>query len=204
MLGRVFRGEALEQYETVRVRRDGSRVYVSLTISPVRDHAGTVVAASAIARDITERKRFEGQLQHLADHDDLTGLVNRRRFDEELKREIARARRYGTGGSVLAIDIDHFKYVNDSLGHSAGDALIAVVAELFRRRLRKTDVIARIGGDEFAVILPGVDEHEALHLASELLCGRPAGGPCRPAPDDAANYGQHRDRTVCARSRPHK
>jgi diguanylate cyclase (GGDEF)-like protein/PAS domain S-box-containing protein len=169
MLARVFRGEALEQYETVRLRSDGGRVYVSLTVSPVRARDHAVVAASSIARDITERKRFEGQLQHLADHDHLTGLFNRRRFDEELKREIARAHRYRTSGSVLAIDIDHFKYVNDSLGHPAGDALIAVVAETFRARLRETDVIARIGGDEFAVILPGVDEDGALLVAAELL-----------------------------------
>jgi diguanylate cyclase (GGDEF)-like protein/PAS domain S-box-containing protein len=168
-LARVFRGEALEQHETVRVRNDGSEVHVSLTISPIRDRSGAIVAVSAIGRDITERKRFEGQLQYLADHDHLTGLYNRRRFDEELSREILRAQRYGTGGTVLAIDIDHFKYVNDSLGHTAGDALIAVAAEVFRSRLRETDVIARVGGDEFAVILTGIDEDQARHVATGLL-----------------------------------
>jgi diguanylate cyclase (GGDEF)-like protein/PAS domain S-box-containing protein len=168
-LARVFRGEALEQHETVRVRKDRSEVHVSLTMSPIRDRSGAIVAVSAIGRDITERKRFEGQLQHLADHDHLTGLYNRRRLDEELRREIARAQRYGNGGTVLAIDIDNFKYVNDSLGHTAGDALIAVAAEVFRSRLRETDVIARVGGDEFAVILPGIDEQQAEHVAAGLL-----------------------------------
>ncbi len=123
MLARVFRGEALEQYETVRIRKDGSSVYASLTISPVRDRNGAVVAASAIARDITERKRFEGQLQHLADHDHLTGLFNRRRFDEELKREIARAQRYGTDCAVLAIDIDHFWVSRHGCGHGESPIL---------------------------------------------------------------------------------
>ena len=169
MLGRVFGGQALVQYETVRIRKDASRVNVSVTVSPVRDRHGTIVAALSIGRDITEKKRFEGQLQHLADHDHLTGLFNRRRFEEELRREIARAHRYDTDGSVLAIDIDHFKYVNDSLGHAAGDDLIATLANTLRTRLRETDVIARIGGDEFAVILPGVDERQASVVANELL-----------------------------------
>ena len=149
------------------VRKDGRELPVEITVGVLETDAGVLV--SAAVRDISERKRFESQLQHLADHDDLTGLVNRRRFDEELKREIARTRRYGSVGSVLAIDIDHFKYVNDSLGHSAGDALIAAVAETLQTRLRETDVIARIGGDEFAVILPGVDEHGARLVASDLL-----------------------------------
>jgi diguanylate cyclase (GGDEF)-like protein/PAS domain S-box-containing protein len=168
-LARVYDGEAFRQYETVRIRKDGTPVHVSLTVSPIKDGRGRVVAASAIGRDITERKRFEDQLRHLADHDYLTGLFNRRRFDEELQREIARAQRYGTGGTVLAIDIDHFKYVNDSLGHSAGDALIGIVAELFRKRLRETDMIARLGGDEFGVILPGVERDEAEVVAKGLL-----------------------------------
>ena len=77
--------------------------------------------------DITERKRFEGQLQYLADHDALTGMFNRRRFEQELERELARRGAYGTGGAVLAIDLDHFKYVNDTHGHSVGDELIARV-----------------------------------------------------------------------------
>ncbi len=196
ILARVFRGEALEQFETTRIRKDGSRVQVSLTVSPVQDRGGVIVAASAIARDITERKRFEGQLQYLADHDHLTGLFNRRRFEEELRRELARARRHGAGGTVLAIDIDHFKYVNDSLGHSAGDALITLAAEAFRTRLRTTDVIARLGGDEFAAILPEVDEGEARIVATGLLEAIRARGREALSRLPAGRHCEHWDRVV--------
>ena len=169
LLRRVKTGEPIEQHETIRVRKDGQRVYVSLTISPLRDRNGTVIGAATIARDISERKRFEGQLQYLADHDSLTGLFNRRRFEEELRRELSRANRYQSTGAVLAIDLDHFKYVNDSLGHSAGDELITQVGAIFRRRVRGTDVLARIGGDEFAVLLPGANHEQATLVARSLL-----------------------------------
>ena len=169
VLRRVFSGEVLEQYETERVRKDGERVHVSLTVSPIRDPDGTIVGAATIARDMSDRIRFEGQLRFLADHDSLTGLFNRRRFEEELGRELARARRYPAAGAVLAIDLDHFKYINDSLGHSAGDEVISATGEILRKRLRATDVLARLGGDEFAVILSGVDLPEAERVAASLL-----------------------------------
>jgi diguanylate cyclase (GGDEF)-like protein len=122
-----------------------------------------------LRREIAERERYERELQHLADHDPLTGLFNRRRFREELDRELARARRSGIPGAVLLIDLDHFKYVNDSLGHSIGDQLIAQAGGLLARRARAMDLLARIGGDEFALILPDVTEHEAELVAHALL-----------------------------------
>ena len=164
-----FRGEGVDQYETVRIRKDGSRVPVSLTLSPIRDASGAVVVAATIARDISERKRFEGQLAYLADHDSLTGLFNRRRFHEELARELARVHRDRTGGALLAIDLDHFKDVNDSLGHSMGDQLLTQAGDICRRRLRATDVIARLGGDEFAVMLRNVSGRDARVTAAGLL-----------------------------------
>ncbi len=169
ILERLITGGWVEQSETVRVRKDGSRVEVSLTVSPIRDARGAVIAASTIARDITERKRVEGQLQYLADHDSLTGLFNRRRFSEELRRELARARRRGSHGALHVIDLDHFKYVNDTLGHNAGDELIKQAGEIFHGRLRATDVIARAGGDEFTVLLPDLDAASAQSVASGLL-----------------------------------
>jgi diguanylate cyclase (GGDEF)-like protein/PAS domain S-box-containing protein len=120
-------------------------------------------------RDITERRRFESELQHLADHDALTGLFNRRRFEEELEREVALAHRYGEPGAALVLDLDNFKYVNDTLGHQSGDELILNVAGALRRRLRETDAMARLGGDEFAVILPRIDDAGAHQVARELL-----------------------------------
>jgi diguanylate cyclase (GGDEF)-like protein/PAS domain S-box-containing protein len=119
--------------------------------------------------DIGERKRFEGQLQHLADHDSLTGLFNRRRFDEELTRALAHAARYGEHGAMLMLDLDGFKYVNDTMGHSYGDELVGRIARLLRETLRATDLLARLGGDEFGIVLRHVDEREAVAVAQKLL-----------------------------------
>ena len=119
--------------------------------------------------DIGERKRFEGQLQHLADHDALTGLYNRRRFEAELSRVIAESARYERRGAVMLLDLDGFKFVNDTLGHSVGDELVTRLGAALRSAIRDTDVIGRLGGDEFAVILPDADETDALNVAEKLL-----------------------------------
>lgn len=176
--GRGSRYRAERRY----MHSEGHPVPVDLSVALVRDASGAPTHLLAQVHDITDRKRYEGQLQYLADHDALTGMFNRRRFEEELTRELGRARRYGTGGAVLAVDVDHFKYVNDSLGHSVGDELITRVGGIFRRRLRDTDIVARLGGDEFAVILPGADEDEAVLVAENLLsCLREEGK--LPSPD---------------------
>ena len=120
-------------------------------------------------RDVTDRRRFEERLQHLADHDPLTDLFNRRRFEDELEREIARATRYGRGGALLLMDLDDFKAVNDNFGHIWGDETLRRVAADRRERLRATDILARLGGDEFAVLLPECDELRGMKLAEELL-----------------------------------
>ena len=150
------------------MRKDGSRVIVSLSISPVRGRRGNIVAASVIARDITERHRYERRLRYLADHDQLTGLLNRRRFEEDLKRELARVGRYRSRGALLSIDLDNFKPINDYAGHAAGDAVLVEIAQALRQRLRTTDVIGRLGGDEFGVVLLGVRPDEARRTAEDL------------------------------------
>ncbi len=174
---RVFSGESLDHVETERVRRDGSRIFVSLTLSPVIDADGEIISAAVIARDTTERHLYEERLRHLADHDQLTGLLNRRRFDEELKRELARAGRYHTTGAVLSVDLDNFKAVNDTAGHPAGDAVLIAASSVMRDRLRASDVLARVGGDEFAILLTSVDEAQAHMAAEDVLKTLRA---CRP------------------------
>ena len=169
VLRRVFAGEPVDQLEVERVRKDGSTITVSLTISPVRDADDEIVSVAVIARDVTEQKRDEDRLRHLAEHDQLTGLVNRRRFDQELKRELAKAGRYHSHSAVLSVDIDNFKAINDSAGHAAGDAVLTEVADALSSRFRSTDVVARLGGDEFGVLVTAVGIEEARAAADDLL-----------------------------------
>ena len=169
ILETLLSGESIENFETEGVRADGTVIAVSLTVSPVTDANGRIVSTAIIARDTTERVRYEERLRHMADHDQLTGLFNRRRFDEQLKRELARAGRYASHSAVLSIDIDNFKGINDSAGHAAGDAVLVQVARVLANRFRSTDVVARLGGDEFAVLLSAVEVDEARAAAEDLL-----------------------------------
>jgi diguanylate cyclase (GGDEF)-like protein len=108
------------------------------------------------------------ELQRLAHHDVLTGLKNRRRFEEDLHTELARSRRERSTGALLLLDLDDFKTVNDSRGHPIGDRVIEEIADVLGRRTRETDVLARIGGDEFAIVLPHCDAEEARAVADTI------------------------------------
>lgn len=165
----VFAGESVHQLETTRLRRDGTDVAVSLSISPVRDDREQIVSAAIIARDVTERRRYEARLRALAEHDHLTGLLNRRRFEAELRRELSRSGRSGEGGAVVSVDLDGFKQVNDSAGHAAGDAVLRTVGNVLSAHSRQSDVVARLGGDEFALLLPGAGASQAQAAAAHLL-----------------------------------
>jgi diguanylate cyclase (GGDEF)-like protein/PAS domain S-box-containing protein len=151
------------------VHADGHPVWVSLRATIVRDDEGTPVHVLLQVQDVTERRRLEDQLRHLADHDALTGLLNRRGMDRALAQHVALGRRYGAQGALLVLDLDGFKAVNDSLGHAAGDELIITCATALRHRLRETDVLGRLGGDEFAVLLPAEGEAEALTVAAKIV-----------------------------------
>jgi diguanylate cyclase (GGDEF)-like protein/PAS domain S-box-containing protein len=155
-------------FEQRYVHRNGHVVCALATAASFLDEDARRVAITQVL-DISERKRFERQLQYAADHDALTGLFNRQRFNEELEREVIRSRSYGGRGAVLALDLDGFKSLNDLLGHATGDELVARLAGTLRRALRESDIIARTGGDEFAVLLPEADERGALAVGEKLL-----------------------------------
>jgi diguanylate cyclase (GGDEF)-like protein len=123
----------------------------------------------AVVRGALERaEKTEAELRYLADHDSLTGLLNRRRFRAELDQYVSFAARYGGRGAAMVIDIDGLKDVNDRLGHQAGDQLIREVAEILRERVRATDIVARLSGDEFAVLMPQADTEGAMQLGEDL------------------------------------
>jgi diguanylate cyclase (GGDEF)-like protein/PAS domain S-box-containing protein len=149
-------------------REDGSSFPVHYTASPIVER-GELQGGVVTFNDVTERKRFEAQLQYLADHDPVTGLYNRRRFEQELARHLTYDARYGTGGAVLALDLDNFKYVNDTLGHKAGDEVITRVARTIRERIRETDTFARLGGDEFVILLPEAGIEQAQSVARTII-----------------------------------
>ena len=148
-------------------RKDSGTFPVEISLGFLNSEDGLLIV-SAI-RDITERKQLEDRLVQLATHDAVTGLYNLRHFQEHLKGVLAQAQRYDTSGALLLLDLDGFKHVNDHFGHRTGDQLLTNVAVLLQGRLRQTDLAARMGGDEFAVILPRADEHEACVVAKEIV-----------------------------------
>lgn len=123
----------------------------------------------SVGMDITARKKAELRLAWLADHDPLTGLFNRRRFEKELEEAIASSKRYRHTGALLFFDLDQFKYVNDTSGHGAGDRLLVILSNSLPSVLREVDVIGRLGGDEFGVILSHANADEAIHVARKIL-----------------------------------
>jgi diguanylate cyclase (GGDEF)-like protein/PAS domain S-box-containing protein len=158
----------------------GEKMSALLSISLVRDRQDAPLHFIVQMQDISERKHLEEHLRHLADHDPLTGLRNRRLFEHDLKLQIGRCQRYDERAALLVIDLDGFKLVNDRHGHKVGDDALKAIARTLTRRLRATDLVARLGGDEFAVLLPHMDLEGARIVTEDLMrvieaCGVDAG-----------------------------
>ena len=155
--------------ESTIIGEHGIVIPVSQVVLAHRAESGDVEFLSTIARDISERKRFETTLVELANHDGLTSLFNRRRFVEELELELARARRVGATVGMLFLDLDRFKSVNDELRHGVGDNLLIRLAYTLRSTLGDTAVTSRFGGDEFAILLRDTSEAEVMSTAGRVL-----------------------------------
>jgi diguanylate cyclase (GGDEF)-like protein/PAS domain S-box-containing protein len=180
-------GEPLRELEEARragrseddrwhVRRDGSRFWATGVVTPIWNDDGSLRGFTKIMRDQTEQRLADEQTRFLANHDALTGLPNRVSFSNRLHQSLALAQRNDTPMAVLLLDLDHFKYVNDTFGHHIGDLLLKEVALRIQSSIRETDFVARLGGDEFVVIQTDVSQPEASRtLARKLILelGRP-------------------------------
>ncbi|WP_439364386.1 diguanylate cyclase [Bradyrhizobium sp. DASA03005] len=196
------RGEKEEARLTYRnSHRQNGEIWLESTMRVTRKDDGRVDGVVAISRDITEHKKLETRLETLAIEDSLTGLANRRRFDERLKEEWARAYRERSSLALLMIDVDHFKAYNDEYGHPAGDACLRQIAKIIAAEAQRAgDLAARYGGEEFAMLLPNIDAagcaavgerirgaiHEAglahgSNLAAGCVTASLGGAACRPA-----------------------
>jgi diguanylate cyclase (GGDEF)-like protein/PAS domain S-box-containing protein len=175
IVDRTFQTKAPSSKEKLLTRSNGSKSWVEIYTYPVLDHARNVSHVIEYTRDITDRKKEEEEkkrmidtLNHLSSTDGLTGLLNRRALNDALKHEIDRATRYDTDLSLVLCDIDKFKHINDTFGHTAGDRALLSVAAALQKSLRKADLVGRYGGDEFMIILPETSLAGAKRLAEKI------------------------------------
>ena len=165
LLARVRHGERIDAFETVRMRKDGSLLDVSVALSPILGSDGAVVGVSSIARDVSRHKAMEAEIRAMAFNDPLTKLPNRRLLMDRLRQAQLASARQHTYFAVLFIDLDKFKQVNDQFGHDVGDHLLVEVARRLQAAVRQHDTVARLGGDEFVVLLEelGAEEKTAAN-----------------------------------------
>ncbi len=164
----VFENGQTRTIEVRVPRTDGDRFYVT-TVKPIFGEEGLVASVICISKDITDRKLAEEGLVRMAQYDGLTDLPNRALFSDRLQHAISEAVRNKTRLALLFIDLDHFKTVNDTCGHAAGDLLIQAVARRLQSNVRKSDTVGRLAGDEFVVVLPDIeDDSFAIAVADKI------------------------------------
>ncbi len=154
--------------ENENMKKDGSRAWVYWNNRPIKDSEGRIVEILSVGTDITERRNMEAKLRLLATTDPLTGAFNRRRFFDKAKSEFQRHRRYGHGFVLLLMDLDHFKRINDTFGHPAGDAALKSFVNTANMIFRETDLFGRTGGEEFSALLPETGIEDAEKVANRL------------------------------------
>jgi diguanylate cyclase (GGDEF)-like protein/PAS domain S-box-containing protein len=153
---------------TLLIRRDGNELYIESTASPIRDGDGNVTGGVLVFHDVSEARELNRRLSYHASHDILTGLVNRREFELRLERALKSAKAREASYALCYLDLDQFKIVNDSCGHSAGDALLGQLGALLKSKIRWRDTLARLGGDEFGILLESCTLDEAMQTAEVL------------------------------------
>ncbi|MDD4854828.1 MAG: EAL domain-containing protein [Sulfuricurvum sp.] len=165
---RVINGEnAILEFEIQGLK--GTRRWLETHAAPLRDHNGNITMLLGITRDTTQRKHNEEQIRYLANYDSLTGLPNRAQLDLQIKNLLSLAKRNDKKITVMFLDLDHFKDINDTLGHSVGDTLLIQASARLQSLLREEDMIARLGGDEFIILLPNIQMNGATQVAQKLL-----------------------------------
>ncbi|BCL76118.1 hypothetical protein JHS3_18540 [Jeongeupia sp. HS-3] len=169
LINELYRQQRYGPYEKEYLHRDGRRVPVLINGFLMPGKEGGQGLAWCIAEDISEQKRLQRELEHMSITDPLTQLYNRRYFNLVIEREVGRVNRSGVPLSLLMLDLDHFKRINDRFGHDIGDKVLQHFAELIRRRVRATDIFCRLGGEEFLLVCPETDFAAAEQLATQLL-----------------------------------
>ena len=158
-----------EDNRTVLIQRDGHETAIEKSLAPIRDQTGNIRGAVILFHDVTQARAVTRQLSYQATHDPLTGLINRREFEQRLERVLKNSQQRKLEHTLCYLDLDRFKLVNDAAGHAAGDQLLHKISLLWTKKLRQRDTLARLGGDEFALLLEYCPLDRGIEIAQELL-----------------------------------